>query len=402
VETFVLDKASPANKEQYEAILKSIDGVIKGKISASRGFSVADLNKMINTTPYFTSDDAVSSKLVDEIFYPDLLDEKAAKFVKDDTKIVEADDYLKVQHKNFTWKHLGGEKVAVVYATGEIRSGESSSANFFSGAVMGDITVSKMIKDAANDDNVKAIVIRVDSPGGSGLASDNILREIRLAKEKKKSIIVSMGGLAASGGYYISCFADKIYSDETTFTGSIGVFGMMPNLDSLYNRLGITHDRISLNKYAGTGQGLLGLHKQTPDESELMQKYIDKFYDSFIGLVSEGRKMTKEQVDQIAQGRVWTGADAVKIGLVDEIGGLKQAIAEARKRANIHEDHPDAEVLTYYTKTGKFNPMSMLSGAAMSLLPAKLQNSIKVMDVLNSFSENNDNLLLMPVNLEIK
>lgn len=402
VEQFTLEKASPANREQFEAILKSIDKMVKGKIAASRGFSVEDLNKMMNATPYFTSEDALSSKLVDEVFYPDLLDEKAAKFIKDKAAVVDGDTYLNEKHKNYSWQGFSGDKVAVVYATGEIRTGESSSASLFSGDVMGDVTVSKMIKSAASDEDVKAIVIRVDSPGGSGLASDNILREIRLAKEKKKTIIVSMGGLAASGGYYISCFADKIYTDETTFTGSIGVFGMSPNLDSLYKNLGITHDRITLNKYAGTGSGYFGMHKQTPDEAALMQGYIDKFYNSFIGLVSEGRKMTKEQVDQVAQGRVWTGADAIKIGLADEIGGLKEAIAEARKAAKIDVALPDAEVLNYYTKNGKFNPMSMLNGVAMSLLPAKLQQTSQILGTLNGFSENNDNLLLMPVNMEIK
>jgi len=267
---------------------------------------------------------------------------------------------------------------------------------------MGDITVSKMIKEAADDKDVKAIVIRVDSPGGSGLASDNILRQIRLAKEKNKTIIVSMGGQAASGGYYISCFADKIYTDATTVTGSIGVFGMMPTLDSLYNRLGITHEKIVLNKFAGNASFPFSMHKMNKDEADLMQKQVDRFYDVFIGLVAEGRKMTKEQVDNLGQGRVWSGVDAVKNGLADEIGGLKEAIAEAKKRAAIDTNRSDAEVVTYYTKTGKFNPLSMLGGMAMSLLPAKVQETGKALESLSSLTDKKDNLLLMPVNMEIK
>ena len=220
---------------------------------------------------------------------------------------------LKTKKKGKKDSKLDEKQIAVIYAAGGIESGKSKNGS------MGSETISKAIREARLDDNVKAIVLRVNSPGGSALASDVMWREVVLAK-KAKPVIVSMGDVAASGGYYIACAADKIVADEKTITGSIGVFGVVPNAQGLMNnKLGITFDRVKTNEHAD----LMSVFKPlTAQERDIIQIGVEKIYDDFITKVAEGRGMTKEQVDSIGQGRVWMGLDALKIGLVDEIGGL--------------------------------------------------------------------------------
>jgi protease-4 len=197
---------------------------------------------------------------------------------------------------------------------------------------MGSETISQAIRAARLDENVKAIVLRVNSPGGSALASDVMWREVVLAK-KVKPVVVSMGDVAASGGYYISCAANKIVADEKTITGSIGVFGVVPNAQGLFNnKLGITFDVAKTNKHAD----IMTIFKPlSAEEKDIIQIGVEKIYDDFIGKVAEGRGMTKEQVDSIGQGRVWLALDAKKIGLVDEIGGIDKAISIAQELAKI-------------------------------------------------------------------
>jgi protease-4 len=200
--------------------------------------------------------------------------------------------------------------------------------------VIGGTSMSAAIREAREDTTVKAIVLRVNSPGGSGLASDIIWREVKLATAVKP-VVVSMGDVAASGGYYISCAANKIYADPTTITGSIGVFGMIPNMQGFFNnKLGITFDGVHTNTYAG----MMTVNRAlTADEKRIIQQFIDHFYDTFTSRVAEGRHMTQAQVDSIAQGRVWTGVDAKRIGLVDELGGLEAAVKDASQLAGLTE-----------------------------------------------------------------
>jgi protease-4 len=216
----------------------------------------------------------------------------------------------------------------VIYANGSISSGEGNDEE------IGSERLAKAIRDARLDDKIKAIVLRVNSPGGSALASDVIWREVSLAK-KAKPTVVSMGNLAASGGYYISCAADRIFAQANTITGSIGVFGLIPNLQKMLDKkLGITIDTVNTNKYSDIGSGLRSVSEY---EYNFIQSSVEKVYDTFTKRVAEGRNMKQADVDSIGQGRVWSGADAIKINLVDELGGLDDAIAYAAKKAKIKE-----------------------------------------------------------------
>ena len=230
-----------------------------------------------------------------------------------------ADSKIKLNSKN---------KVAVIFAEGEIVSGESRDG------VMGSETIAKAIKKARQDDKVKAIVLRVNSPGGSALASDVMWREVTLAKAVKP-VVVSMGGVAASGGYYISCAADKIFAEASTITGSIGVFGLIPNMKGMFNnKLGINIDRVNTNTFS---DGLTPFRPLEEKEKEALKSMIEDIYSDFTQKVADGRGMTQANVDSIGQGRVWTGINAKEIGLVDEIGGLNDAIAFAVKTSNLED-----------------------------------------------------------------
>ena len=220
------------------------------------------------------------------------------------------------------------DKIAIVYAVGEIDMGEGSDKE------IGSDRISKAIRDARLDKNIKAIVLRVNSPGGSSLASDIIWREVILAK-KAKPVIVSMGNVAASGGYYISCAANAIVAEPTTITGSIGVFGVLYNGQKLLNnKMGIFVDTVKTARFADIGSVFRPL---SAAERDLIQEEVENIYDDFISKVAEGRKMSKAQVDSIGQGRVWSGADAMRIGLIDEFGGLEKAIEIAAKKAKLKE-----------------------------------------------------------------
>ena len=217
-------------------------------------------------------------------------------------------------------------KVAIIYGAGEIRSGSSDQKT------MGSNTIVKAIRAAREDSSIKAIVFRVNSPGGSALASDVMWRETQLAKAAKP-FVISMGGLAASGGYYVSAGADRIFAGANTITGSIGVFGMIPNAKKmLNNKLGLTFDRVQTN--ANSDMGML-TQPLTPFQYGKIQQSVEKVYDTFLGHVSEGRNMTRDEVDAIGQGRIWTGEDALELGLVDELGGLNDAIAYAAEQAGL-------------------------------------------------------------------
>jgi len=329
IEPFILDKMSDANRLQAETFLNSIWNSMLVDVASSRKTSVTVLNKLANELAINFPHDAVSYKLVDQLAYEDevLSELKSRVRIKEKDKLnfVSHDKYANYKPKG---AYFGREKIAVIYAVGSIGSGEGSDDE------IGSDRLSKAIKDARLDENVKAIVLRVNSPGGSALASDVIWREVKLAN-KAKPVIVSMGDLAASGGYYISCAADRIFAQPNTITGSIGVFGMVPNMKKAFEeKLGITIDTINTNKYSDLMSTFRGA---TPTESVFIQKSVESVYDVFIGRVAEGRKMSKDQVDSIGQGRVWSGSDALKINLVDELGGLPEAIAYAAKKAKLKE-----------------------------------------------------------------
>ena len=328
VEPFLLNKMSQANRYQSEIFLNSIWNSMLTEISKDRKISVKQLNLLANGLQIQFPEDALIN-MIDALAYEDevLLELKKKVGIKENekTQFITLEKY---KLNNVFNSKINNTKIAVIYANGSISSGNGNDNE------IGSDRIARAIKEARLDDKVKAIVLRVNSPGGSALASDVIWREVYLSK-KSKPMIVSMGDLAASGGYYISCAADKIFAQPNTITGSIGVFGVIPNLQKmLENKLGITIDTVNTNKYSDIASGLRSVNDF---EYRYIQNGVEKVYDTFTRRVSEGRKMKQSDVDSLGQGRVWSGIDALKINLVDEIGGLKDAIAYAAKKANLQE-----------------------------------------------------------------
>ncbi|MBS1652110.1 MAG: signal peptide peptidase SppA [Bacteroidetes bacterium] len=326
VEPFILDKMSESNRKQSEAFLGTIWNSMLSNIAIDRKLSIETLNSLANNLE-ISNPEVAKKYFVDALLYEDevILELKN----KTGIKATEKKYYTSINDYNPKNKIENSKnKIAVIYAEGSIESGEGSDE------VIGSARIAQAIKDARNNKNIKAIVFRVNSPGGSALASDVIWREVVLAK-KEKPFIVSMGNLAASGGYYISCAADRIFAEPNTITGSIGVFGMIPNLQKVFNdKLGITMDTINTNLHSDMGNTF---RKVSEVEYTFIQKSVEKVYDTFTKRVAEGRKMTQAQVDSIGQGRVWAGADALKIGLVDELGGINEAVLYAAKKVNLNE-----------------------------------------------------------------
>ncbi len=325
IEPFLLEKMSAANRLQSETYLNSIWGSMNEAVASSRKMSVADLNALANNLDA-QFPEQMTGKLIDQLAYEDevIAELKQKVGVKDTAKykFIEFNNYKPKREKQ------SSDKIAVIYAAGSISGGEGSDDEIGSDAL------ARTIRSARLNKKVKAIVLRVNSPGGSALASEVIWREVVLAK-KSKPFVVSMGDVAASGGYYISCGADKIYAEPNTITGSIGVFGLIPNLGRmLENKFGITVDTVNTNKYSDVGNAM---RLATPTESAYIQKSVEQVYSTFMKRVAEGRKLTVAAVDSIGQGRIWTGADAKKIGLVDELGGLNDAILFAAKKAGLKQ-----------------------------------------------------------------
>ncbi|MEI6020662.1 MAG: signal peptide peptidase SppA [Bacteroidota bacterium] len=323
IEPFLLDKMSEANRFQSETFLNSIWSNILIDISKSRKIEVAELNKMANELRIQFPENALGT-LIDQTAYEDevVSDLKKKLKLKESEKLnlVSLDKY---EVKSDAKPSRNLSKIAVIYANGSISSGEGNEDE------IGSSTLVKAIHEARTDEKVKAIVLRVNSPGGSALASDVIWREVLLAK-KSKPVIVSMGNLAASGGYYISCGASHIFAEPNTITGSIGVFGIIPNIQKmLQNKFGITIDTVNTNLHSDVGSALRPVDRM---EYQFIQNSVEKVYDTFTKRVAEGRGITQAMVDSIGQGRVWSGADAIRIKLVDELGGLNDAIAYAAKQ----------------------------------------------------------------------
>jgi len=324
VEPFLANEMSAANREQVTALLTSIWSSIATDISASRKISVDSLNAIAENLGARTADLAKQTKLIDKIGYMDEFESGIKKALKvknnEEYNKVEILDYVKATALN-NLLNDATDKVAIIYAQGEITGGEGDVN------VIGEIAVRQAFKAAIEDVNVKSIVLRVDSPGGSALTSELIWREIELAK-KKKPVVVSMGNYAASGGYYISCNASRIFAEPSTLTGSIGVFGVLPNFSKVSNNLGIHTEQVNTHSNAAGYSLFTPLKDNT---RAVIQQGVEHVYNTFVNRVAKGRNMTPAAVDSIAQGRVWTGADAIKVGLVDEIGGLDKAIKYAAK-----------------------------------------------------------------------
>ncbi len=327
VEPFLQNSMSEANREQLTELLRSIWDAMAADIAKSRKIPVGMLDSIANGQLARTPEMAKSTKLIDVIGYEDQYNDMIRKRlgVEPDTKFnrVKILDYA--EKTGNTSGEYAKEKIAVVYAQGEILSGEGSEA------YIGEGSMRRALREARRDKNVKAVVLRVDSPGGSALTSELIWREIELTK-KKKPVVVSMGNLAASGGYYIACGGNRIFAEPNTITGSIGVFGMLPNVTALSKKIGINTEQVSTHRNAA---GYSPFSPVDPAFRELAQQEVERIYTTFLDRVASGRKMQIAQVDSIAQGRIWTGRQALEKGLVDEIGGLDKAVAEAAKLAKI-------------------------------------------------------------------
>ena len=325
VEPFIEDKMSTANRLQTKTYMNDIWNTIVNGVSLERKISVTELQNYANTLAVQSPDDALKLKFVDKLTYRDEVITELKKLVGKDAKAELS--FLKLEKYDATvHTTVSSNKIAVIYAEGEIESGDGDANS------IGSETLAKEIHKAANDENVKAIVLRVNSPGGSALASDVIWRETKLAASRK-TFVVSMGDLAASGGYYIACGANKIFAEPTTITGSIGVFGLMFNVQKLLNnKLGIYVDTVKTNALADIGSSTRSM---TMQERQIIQNGVERVYATFIGRVAEGRKKSTADIDSIGQGRVWSGSDAKDLGLVDELGGLNDAINYAAKKANI-------------------------------------------------------------------
>lgn len=329
VEPFILDKMSEANREQLMTYLGSTWKHLCSGISTSRKISEETINKVADELTLQEPEKCLELKFVDGLVYKDELIsdlKKRMKVAEDkDLELVTIANYSTVS-KSKAEDVRSKDKIAVIYAVGEINDGKGTDKS------IGGESLSKEIRAARLDENIKAVVLRVNSPGGSALASEIIWREVALTKAKKP-VVISMGDYAASGGYYIACAATAIVAEPTTLTGSIGVFGFIPSVKKLLNnKLGITVDVVKTNAHSD----YMNIYRPLDTyEYATIQKSIERIYATFIKRVADGRKMDIAKVDSIGQGRIWSGLDAKKLGLVDEIGGLQTAIDLAAKHAKL-------------------------------------------------------------------
>lgn len=330
IEPLISDKMSEPNKEQTRTYITSIWNHLVSGISATRKIDSEKLMIIADSLLVQTAEDAVTYGLADQVTYKDqfidIIKGKLGLDENDKIKTVTLAKYKDVKpHKS---KKFSKDKIAVIYAVGDINSGEGDDET------IGSERISKAIRKARQDSSVKAIVFRINSPGGSALASDVIWREVVLAKEKKP-VVVTMGDLAASGGYYIACGADSILANPTTLTGSIGVFGVIPDFQKFFNnKLGITFDNVKTN---ANSEYLTVTRPMTPYEQTVITNSVERIYKTFITHVAEGRTMVTGDVDSIGQGRVWSGLDGKRINLVDQTGGLRDAIKVAARMAKLDD-----------------------------------------------------------------
>ncbi|WP_282074546.1 signal peptide peptidase SppA [Maribacter aquivivus] len=396
VEPYLENNMSEANRSQLTSLLQSLWNSMIVDISKTRSISESDLNSIADTLGGRTPKYAKQSGLIDDVVFYDEYEDKLANALKikknEDINYSTLDDYVKYSNK----KKLksGDDKIAVVFAQGEILYGEGGPS------IIGQGIINEALIKAREDDKVKAIVLRVNSPGGSALTSDIIWREVALTK-KVKPVVVSMGNVAASGGYYIAAGADKIFAEPTTITGSIGVFGTVPNMTELAGDIGINAEQVGTNKNAVEYSLFEPMQESFKNQ---IQESIEETYQTFLQRVSEGRNMTMAQVDSVAQGRVWSGTEALEVGLVDELGNLDDAIEAAAELASL-SSYGIKKFPKY--KSGFERFMEDLEGASLQIKENLLKEEIgdeayKVLKELQSFKEQKGIQARMPFALDIK
>ena len=361
VEPYLQNKMSSENREQIKELLGSIWETISNEISESRGINDPKINQIAENLEANTPNKALSSNLIDLIIYEDQMD----SIIKKSINLEYEKDLNKVSIKKLitsqnNYNNQIKDRIAVVYATGTILYGEGSEN------IIGQNVFVNTFKKISNDDWIKAIVLRIDSPGGVALTSDIILRSLQLAKSKKP-VIVSMGNIAASGGYYIASGADKIYADPLSITGSIGVFASLPNISGFAKNIGLNSEQVSTHK---NSIGYSIYEPLQPGFIKSTRENIEKVYESFKSKVSEGRNLSLDEVESIAQGRVWSGKQALKIGLIDSLGDLNTAIKDAAKIAEIEEFN----VVEYPKRKASFE--SFIQDFSISLRKNQIESQV--------------------------
>lgn len=388
-EVYTRTGMSRAHRESLNSILDRLYEQVTTSIAQGRRMSVSRVKKLIDQGPFLGAE-AKQARLIDGLLYEDQLEDYLEKRIKTKPMLIKYGRYWRLSRWDYhpfdPWKDL--PRIALIYATGLIKSGESWDLPLRERAV-GSVTITEAIRKARKDKRIKAIILRVDSPGGSGVASDLIWREVSLTRGVKP-IVASMSDTAASGGYYIATAADWLTAQPATFTGSIGVVSGKVNLRGLYDRLGLRKEIITRGKKAALFSDYSGF---TPAERKRIKYEISEFYRDFVQKVAQGRGMDERKVDAVSQGRVWTGEQARQIGLIDELGGIEQAISWAKKKASIPEDvrpiidiYPRAKRLYYPLKIDlplsadlqdaleSFSWANLLSsGRALALMPFRLE-----------------------------
>ncbi len=384
VEPYINTKMSDANREQVSVFLGSIWKNMVSEISKSRKITPEQLNAYADEMMMFQPTEKTKQyALVDSLVYADEVDSIIGKYVKD-FELIEHTKMCKVTVDEKYEK----DKVGIIYAVGGIDDGNSDGID--------SEKLVETINEVAKDSAVKAVVFRVSSPGGSAYGSEQIWRALTLLKAKKP-LVVSMGDYAASGGYYISCMADKIVAQPNTITGSIGIFGIIPNIEGLNNKLGFTYDGVKTNKMS---DAISVNRKFTPDERNLMQNYVNRGYELFVKRCADGRKKSTDQIKAIAEGRVWTGEDAIKIGLVDKIGGINDAVKIAVEKAKLKtymvKEFPVKE--DFFTKLMK----DFDGGVETRILKSQLGDDYKLLKKVQELKQINGIQARMPFEFEIK
>jgi protease IV len=410
IEPFVRRDMSPESREQMQKLLDDLWGDLRGDIASGRGITSAQLQALADSEGLIMPQTALRSGLVDRLSYRDeVIDELKArtgrKGAKESFKQVSLAAYVgnlgedKPTRPATLEKSSGGSEegqVAVIYAEGAIVDGDGELGE------VGGTKFAREIRKLRQDKDVKAIVLRVNSPGGSATASEHIQRELRLARQVKP-VVVSMGTYAASGGYWISAYSDRIYAEPTTITGSIGVFGVQFDIEKMAGNLGITFDRVKTGKFADAATIA---RPKTAEELEIVQRMVDWIYEEFIGKVAEARALSRERVHEIAQGRVWSGAEAVKLGLVDELGGLDSAIAFAAEKANLASGY----TVTEFPRKKDFSELiteilekGMPSGARSSAVLDQVVSQVKSeLSTLNQFNDPRGIYARLPLDMLVK
>lgn len=397
VEPFLENEMSVANREQISALLNSVWNSMIVDISKSRNIPITHLNTIANGLLARTPEMAKAQKLVDQVVYEDVYHNAIRKALK----VKKDEEYNKISILDYTENSANTsktidtkDKIAIIYAQGEIGSGEGDLN------IIGEGSMRRSLQEARKDENTKAIVLRIDSPGGNALTSDLIWREIELTK-KVKPVVVSMGNLAASGGYYIACNANTIFAEANTITGSIGVFGTLPNFSQLTNKIGIHVEQVSTHENAAAYSVFKPLDQKY---RTFTQEAVERIYNTFVNRVATGRGKTFAEVDAIAQGRVWSGNEALKIGLVDKIGGMDAALKEAARLAKIKK----YKTRSYPEFERNFN--DLLSNLGVPFLKSKEsfiketvgEDNYKVMEQIRKMNAKKGTQALMPFEINIQ